>query len=51
MSDVLAALAIIIVLLFYIALKLERIEKQANRVSASDVDEEMKELNPRGISK
>jgi hypothetical protein len=45
-----AGLVLVVVLLIWIVIKLERVEKQAKRASMSEVDREMDELNPTGIS-
>jgi hypothetical protein len=45
-----AGIVLVVVLLIWIVIKLERIERHAKRASMSDVDREMDELNHGRIS-
>jgi hypothetical protein len=45
-----AGVVIVVVLLLYIAIKLERVEKEIRRARMSDVDREMDEINNGRIS-
>jgi len=45
-----AGLVLVVVLLLWIVIKLERVEKEIRRARMSEVDREMDELNPTGIS-
>jgi hypothetical protein len=45
-----AGVVLIVVLLLWIVIKLERVEKHARRASMSEVDREMDELNHGRIS-